>query len=94
MRVDLGGTTASQITSEQSGQLKKTSGQATNISSLREDTTSFSSDSASVSDLTAKAMATPEIRQDKVDALKQQISSGNYKIEPGKIADAILDEMA
>jgi flagellar biosynthesis anti-sigma factor FlgM len=39
-------------------------------------------------------MHSPEIRQDKVQSLQQAISSGQYKLEPDKIAGAMIDEHA
>lgn len=34
--------------------------------------------------------AVPDVRQDKVDAIKEAVESGNYEINPGKIADKML----
>jgi negative regulator of flagellin synthesis FlgM len=34
----------------------------------------------------------PEIREDKVNELKRQIENGSYAINPGKIADKMLEE--
>jgi flagellar biosynthesis anti-sigma factor FlgM len=59
-----------------------------------EDTASLSFDRASVGSLVSQALASPEVRQDKVDALRQAISSGEYKVEPDKIADAMLQQPA
>jgi flagellar biosynthesis anti-sigma factor FlgM len=39
-------------------------------------------------------MSSPEIRQDKVDSLTQAVSSGQYQLDPGKIAASMLDEHA
>jgi flagellar biosynthesis anti-sigma factor FlgM len=38
------------------------------------------------------ALATPEIREDRVAELRNQIQSGNYKTDSTKIADGILRE--
>lgn len=38
------------------------------------------------------AQSTSDIRQDRIDELKAKISSGEYKIDPEKIADGILKE--
>jgi negative regulator of flagellin synthesis FlgM len=57
-----------------------------------EDKTSLSVDALSISSLEAKALATPEIRQDKVEALRQSIQNGDYRIEPDKIAQSILEQ--
>jgi flagellar biosynthesis anti-sigma factor FlgM len=56
-----------------------------------EDKTSLSVDTLSISSLEARAMSVPQIRQDKVEALRQSIQNGEYKLEPEKIAQAILD---
>jgi negative regulator of flagellin synthesis FlgM len=50
----------------------------------------FSSDTVSLSALASRALQSPEIRQEKVDSLRQQIESGQYQIDPKAIADAIV----
>jgi len=69
---------------------KPATGEATNP----QDQTSFSSESMSISSLAAQALQTPEIRQDRVASLKAAISNGTYAIEPGKIAEAMLNASA
>jgi len=59
-----------------------------------QDQTSFSSDVMSISALQAKALQTPEIRQDRVASLKAAIANGQYAIEPDTIAEAMLNESA
>ena len=54
------------------------------------DRTSFRSDSNSVASLVSQALATPAVRQDRVDALRLAISAGDYKIDAEKIASAII----
>jgi negative regulator of flagellin synthesis FlgM len=54
-----------------------------------QDTTSFHSDSNSVLSLTAQALNSPEIRQGKVDALRESVNSGQYQVNPSKIATFI-----
>ncbi len=56
-----------------------------------EDKASLSVDTFNASSLEATALAAPQIRQDKVDALRQSIQNGDYKVEPDKIAQAILE---
>jgi flagellar biosynthesis anti-sigma factor FlgM len=56
-----------------------------------EDKASLSVDTLSVSSLEAQALSAPQIRHDKVEALRQSIQNGEYKVEPEKIAQAILD---
>lgn len=57
-----------------------------------EDRTTLAFDHANISALVNQAMSSPEVRQDKVDALRQAVSSGEYKVDAGKVADAMLPE--
>ena len=57
-----------------------------------EDKASLSVDTLSLSSLRANVMAAPPIRQDKVEALRQAIQNGDYRVEPDKVARAILDQ--
>jgi negative regulator of flagellin synthesis FlgM len=43
-----------------------------------------------VPSLTAQAMETPEIRQDKVEQIRQAINNGSYSLDPHAIADAMI----
>lgn len=38
------------------------------------------------------ARATPDIREDKVDAIKKKIQNGTYQVDSGKIADAMIKD--
>ena len=40
-----------------------------------------------------KSIATNEVRTEKIQQLKNQLESGNYKIKPGEIAGKMLDEI-
>jgi len=53
---------------------------------------SFAEDTVSISALTAKALQMPEVRQDKVDSLRQSVSSGQYELDPTMIAAAMVNE--
>ena len=68
----------------------KAGGEATNAPSV-EDKASFSADSLDVSSLEAQVLALPEVRQDKVEALRQAVQSGEYRVEADKVAHAILE---
>lgn len=54
-----------------------------------QDRTSFQSDITSVQSLANRALQSPEVRQAKVDALRQAVSSDQYKIDANRIASAI-----
>jgi flagellar biosynthesis anti-sigma factor FlgM len=68
---------------------------ATNSAEAGErDHATLSSDSASPGSLASIALNSPEVRQDKVDSLAQSIQSGEYELDPAKIASAMIDEYA
>jgi anti-sigma28 factor (negative regulator of flagellin synthesis) len=48
-------------------------------------------DKVSINVLTTQALATPEIRQDQVDNLERMVSGGEYRLDPGQIASAMLN---
>jgi len=54
----------------------------------------FAATAASVGSLTARALETPEVREERVEALRQAINNGTYQMDPGQIADAMLNEAA
>jgi len=56
------------------------------------DQATLSQDKVTLSSLATQALAQPEVRQSLVDSLRQSISSGQYKLDPSGIADAILSE--
>jgi negative regulator of flagellin synthesis FlgM len=94
MRIDLTQSTASQITSEQNPkQVNAENVSATGIAGS-EDRTTFTSNQQSLSALVSSAMSSPQIRQDRVDSLKQAVSNGQYELDPDKIASSMIDERA
>jgi negative regulator of flagellin synthesis FlgM len=52
----------------------------------------FSGDTVSLSSLAARALQLPDVRQDKVDSLRQQIATGEYSVDSQKTADAMLKD--
>jgi flagellar biosynthesis anti-sigma factor FlgM len=48
----------------------------------------------SVNSLVSAALTSPEIRQDKVDSLRLSVSSGQYELDPAKIAASMVDQYA
>lgn len=50
----------------------------------------FSVDTVSIGALQSKALSAPEVRQEKVQALRDAIRNGSYELDPKKIADAML----
>jgi negative regulator of flagellin synthesis FlgM len=67
----------------------KTEGLATDASG-GSDTVQVSSKFAEAQQLTAKLQQVPDVRADRVSALKAKIQQGTYKPDPADVADAIL----
>lgn len=94
MRIDLYNSAASQVGNQ--ADPKQVKSQSAPASELADggDRTTLTSGSGSISSLVSEAMSSPEIRQEKVASLQQSISSGQYKLDPGQIAGAMIDEHA
>jgi flagellar biosynthesis anti-sigma factor FlgM len=92
VKVDLNGhngSTLSSVTSPQHEMPGTAPVSPTDIDpQIGEDRTTLSGDS--VTALAARALAAGETRQDKVEALRQAIQNGEYRIEPSKIAEAMI----
>jgi len=63
--------------------------QARQVSAEERD--SVPQDEVSISVLTTQALETPEIRHDQVNNLEQSVLSGEYRLDPGQIASAMMD---
>lgn len=95
MRIDLTQTSANQIANDPTNPNPVTATE-TSPSDLAatEDRTTLSSAPQSLSELVSTAMSSPDVRQDKIDALTQSIASGKYELDPEKIASSMIDEHA
>jgi negative regulator of flagellin synthesis FlgM len=91
MKVELNGSALDPVSQTQDQGKTGQASQTPNISS-DQDTATLSTASAIVSQLTNEALAAPEVRQNKVDALRQAIQNGEYQVDPGTIADAMIKE--
>jgi flagellar biosynthesis anti-sigma factor FlgM len=89
MKIDVQSPSVSLLPVDQGTKKVSNNGQV-GIQSATEDRTTFQSDSTSVKALTSQAMQSPEVRQGKVDALRQSVSSGEYQVNATKIAGAII----
>jgi flagellar biosynthesis anti-sigma factor FlgM len=93
VKVDLNGqdvATLSDITLPQREQAPATVSDPDTDHQIGEDTATLSSERVNVAALSARVLASNEIRQDKVEALRQAIQNGDYRIEPSEIAAAII----
>lgn len=87
MRIDSNRPTATDLTTDKAQGSPKSGGASATTGQKRD---AFSADTVSLGALQAQALATPEVRQDKVQALRDAIRNGSYEIDPAKIADAML----
>jgi negative regulator of flagellin synthesis FlgM len=96
MRIDLFNSVASQASSDLSSQeVSVQAGAQPSAGSQgvsETDRTTLSSDTASVSSLVSTALNSPEVRQGKVDSLRQAISNGAYQMDPASVAAAMVGE--
>ncbi len=57
------------------------------------DQTHFSFDRTRVRALAGEVLAQPEVRQQRVELLRQSIGKGEYAVSDGQLADAILADL-
>jgi negative regulator of flagellin synthesis FlgM len=89
MKIESNSPSASLLPADRSTKQISTTGTAI-AQGTAQDRTTLHTDSQSVQSLTSQAMSSPEVRQDKVDALRQSVSSGTYQLDATKIAGAII----
>ena len=58
--------------------------------SVAEDRAFLNLENNVVNALTSKALLMPEVRQGRVNVIRQSISAGRYSVDPDKIASAII----
>ncbi|HUA16191.1 MAG TPA: flagellar biosynthesis anti-sigma factor FlgM [Verrucomicrobiae bacterium] len=78
-----------QATSGQSAARTSNSG----TSAIGEDQAQLSGAHLQVQALAAQASQMPEVRQERVQALRQAIQSGHYNASPEQVAGAVIDHM-
>jgi negative regulator of flagellin synthesis FlgM len=90
MQINLNHVSSNEIDLEKSS-TDKASQQSSLVNTTVADRTSLKNDSATVNSLKQQALAAPDVRQDKVDSLKQQIQSGQYNANPAETAKAMRE---
>ena len=93
MRIDAFNSTNEIAADQGTQQVGSRSGASARLSGP-EDRATLSTESVSLSSLTAKALQNSAVRQDKIDALRQAVSNGSYQIDATAIANSMLDENA
>ncbi|MGD0646745.1 MAG: flagellar biosynthesis anti-sigma factor FlgM [Acidobacteriaceae bacterium] len=96
MRIDLSNSVASQLSSELSSQQVSTQAAAQSSAKSQgiseDDRTTLTSDTTSLTSLVSAALSSPEVRQGRVDNLRQAISNGEYQVDPSSVAAAMVGE--
>jgi len=91
MRIDLNGVNINGL--PQHGKAKRVSVKEASVGGDQlQDKASLSQDAVSVPDLEAVALATRAVRQDRVAELTQAVRNGQYKLDAGEIAKAMLQQ--
>lgn len=84
------------LTSSETG--RTTSGSRSRASEppgeLATDEATLSSSQAELKLLLQRSSQGPEIRADRVEALRMQVAAGTYKVDAGSIADAMMRDFA
>ena len=93
MRIDLN-QAASQIANESNPKPVDAENVAASDLANSGDRTTLTSTQQSLNALVSTAMSSPEVRQDRVDSLKQAINDGTYELDPEQIAASMIDERA
>ncbi|HUK25277.1 MAG TPA: flagellar biosynthesis anti-sigma factor FlgM [Terriglobales bacterium] len=91
MRINANNPLSNPLVSESSAKSAKSSPASAASSG---DGASFSANAGGMDALEASVLATPEIRQDRVAALREALRSGSYQTDPSQIAEAMLREAA
>jgi len=93
MRIDFNQATHPAAEPNQTSTQAATAGTQASLSGgVVEDQTQLSGAHAQVQALAAQAAQLPEVRPEKVQALRQAVGSGRYQVSPEKVAGALLTE--
>jgi flagellar biosynthesis anti-sigma factor FlgM len=95
MRIDSSQTAQPLPESGRGGNLSPagTEARAAMSSALGEDSAQFSGTGVQIQALVAQTLQFPEIREEKVNALRQLVAGGSYKPSPKQVAEAVFAEM-
>jgi flagellar biosynthesis anti-sigma factor FlgM len=93
MRIDLNPSPEAQEAGPATPAGARTNAAAAGGTALGSDTAQLSSDQGRVQSLSAQVNNLPEIRQEKVDAVRRVIRDGSYQVTPEQTAEAMLSDM-
>ncbi|MCX7991911.1 MAG: flagellar biosynthesis anti-sigma factor FlgM [Proteobacteria bacterium] len=75
------------------GNVKNDQAKSAGVKKQSEDVIEISKDSKKIAELANAIKNMPEIRAQKVEELKKVIESGNYTVDPRKLAEKIISEL-
>ena len=88
MRIDLNAGAASS-----GSQAEKTSSQVAPASASKTGQTHLSESDVTVGKLETAALNSPEVRTEKVQALRSQLQSGTYQVSAAQVAGSVLEQL-
>ncbi len=91
MKIDAGGVAAGSIQPDWSSKQGGTTAVAT-APNTRTARTPLRSDGAMAKSLVSQALSLPDVRQERVQALRQAVSSGTYQVDPQKLATSMMSD--
>jgi negative regulator of flagellin synthesis FlgM len=93
MRVDLNVPTTADLASSSTSASRRSSNRSHEAeTSSPQDTASLSTGSGHVQALAARLRDVPDVRQQRVEALRDLVSSGKYQMSPQRTAEAMLSD--
>ena len=72
----------------------KVKGRSESLGLFPDETTSLSGNLKEVQELKAQLANLPEVRLERVQELQKAVANGTYEVEAGKIADAMITDLA
>lgn len=75
------------------GNVKNDHSQSVNVKKQTEDVIDISKDSKKIAEIASAIKNMPDIRAQKVEELRKLIESGNYTVDPRKLAEKIISEL-
>jgi flagellar biosynthesis anti-sigma factor FlgM len=76
------------------GNVTKLKGQSDDLGFFQDEATDLSGNLQKVQDLKAQLADLPEVRLERVQELQKAVSNGTYEVDSGKIADAMMADLA
>ncbi len=91
MRIDLNSSVPQRVAAEKSAKSPAPAGMA---DAAKEPDSAYSQDTVRLTGLASRAMSMPEVRQELVARLRQSVQSGQYSVDPQKVAEAMMEQAA